>query len=80
MVHILQFNHLVIFVVKGKIGEEGPRGKQGRPVSGLFSVIRFTATVYIVQVILYIIMSISKSKYYFFSALFTNIMSCCHSG
>lgn len=29
-------------VVKGKRGEEGPRGKQGSPVSELYSVISFS--------------------------------------
>lgn len=50
--------HLVIFVVKGKRGEEGPRGKQGGPVSQLYSVISVTATVYIVPVFIYAIKSI----------------------
>lgn len=38
--------HLVIFVEKGKRGEEGPRGKQGARVSELYSVISFTTTIY----------------------------------
>lgn len=44
--------------MKGKRGEEGPRGKQGGPVSELYSVISVTATVYIVPVFIYAIKSI----------------------